>query len=261
MLQGCRILITGIVTTDSIAFAVAGRAQVLGAEVAVTTYDRVRHLTESVIGELPVRPEVLTLDAAVDADFEQLAEDLAARGPWHGALHAIAFAPADALGGPFLAASTAGVELAMRTSVLSYARLAEALRRVAPETGASLVGLDFDADARAWPVYNWMGVAKVALQAVNRYVARDLGPLGIRSNLVAAGPLHTRAAGGIPDFQRLTDAFDATAPLTWDAHDAGPVADTVCFLLSPGARAITGEVIHVDGGFHAMAAPLRQSSR
>ena len=257
MLAGRRILVTGIATTDSIAFAVASRAQQLGAEIAVTTYDRVRPLTEAAVEQLPVRPQVVDLDATVDADYERLAAELAEQGPWHGALHAIAFAPADALGGSFTEASTAGIELAMRTSTISYARLAGMLRRLAPQGGASLVGLDFDADGRAWPVYNWMGVCKVALQSVNRYLARDLGPAGIRTNLVAAGPLHTRAAGGIPDFHLLTDAYESTAPLPWDAKDPGPVADTVCFLLSPAARAITGEIIHVDGGYHAMAAPLR----
>jgi enoyl-[acyl-carrier protein] reductase I len=259
MLEGRRILVTGIVNTESIAFAVAARAQELGAEVLVTTFDRVADLTQAAISELPVQPQVYQLDAAVDDDFDRLGDQLAAGGHLDGALHAVAFAPADALGGPFLEASTRSIELAMRTSTVSYARLASVLHRLAPPSGASLVGLDFDADGRAWPVYNWMGVCKVALQAVSRYVARDLGPAGIRSNLVAAGPLHTRAASGIPDFEVLTDAYDTTAPLQWDAKDPAPVADTVCFLLSPGSRAITGEVIHVDGGYHAMAAPVRPS--
>ena len=116
------------------------------------------------------------------------------------------------------------------------------------------MGLDFDADGRAWPVYNWMGVCKVALQAAMRYVARDLGGVGVRANLVAAGPLRTRAAGGIPDFQSILDAYDA-APLGWDCVDPGPVADAVCFLLSDMGRVISGEVLHVDGGYHALAAP------
>jgi enoyl-[acyl-carrier protein] reductase I len=119
--------------------------------------------------------------------------------------------------------------------------------------GASLVGLDFDAGGRAWPVYNWMGACKAALRETSRYLARDHGAQGLRSNLVAAGPLATRAALGIPNFERLTDAWERTAPLAWDACDAAPVADTVCFLLSEFARAITGEIIHVDGGFNAMA--------
>lgn len=261
MLESKRILVTGIVNTESIAFAVAAQAQALGAEVVVTTFDRVRELTEAAIAELPSTPQVFTLDAARDEDYSRLSGELAELGPLHGAVHAVAFAPSDALGGPFLEASTASIELALRTSTVSYARLAKLLADRAPDTGASLVGLDFDADGRAWPVYNWMGVAKVALQAVNRYVARDLGAVGIRSNLVAAGPLHTRAAGGIPDFEALTEAFDSTTPLPWDAKDPMPVAETVCFLLSSAARAITGEIIHVDGGYHAMASAIRRSER
>lgn len=253
MLAGKRLLITGVVTTDSIAWAVAERAQLHNAEVILTTFDRVRALTEEASCALPRRPEILTLDANRRQDFYDIEQALLGR-PLDGALHAIAFAPKDALAGDFLAASDEAIEVAFRTSTTSYARLAGLLAKTAGPRGASLVGLDFDADGRAWPVYNWMGVCKVALQAVMRYVARDLGPQGIRANLVAAGPLHTRAAGGIPDFQSLLDAYEA-APLGWDAADPGPVADAVCFLLSDLGRAISGEVLHVDGGYNALAAP------
>jgi enoyl-[acyl-carrier protein] reductase I len=129
------------------------------------------------------------------------------------------------------------------------------LAQLAPPEGGSLVGLDFDA-AGAWPVYNWMGVCKAALESVNRYLARDLGARGIRANLVAAGPLHTRAAGGIPAFERLLEAWETQAPMRWDARDPGPV----CFLLSDLGRAITGEILHVDGGYHAMAGALRAAA-
>ena len=253
MLTGKRILVTGVVTTDSIAWAVAERAQLHNAEVILTTFDRVRDLTEAASCELPRRPEILTLDATASGDYYALKQSLAGR-PLDGALHAIAFAPRDALAGDFLAASDESIELAFRTSTTSYARLAGVLADCAAPEGASLVGLDFDADGRAWPVYNWMGVCKVALQATMRYVARDLGPVGVRANLVAAGPLNTRAAGGIPGFQSLLDAYEA-APLGWDATDPGPVADAVCFLLSDMGRAVSGEVLHVDGGYHALAAP------
>ena len=148
------------------------------------------------------------------------------------------------------------MNLAFQTSVFSYASLARALCELAPEEGASLVGLDFDA-AGAWPVYNWMGVCKAALESVNRYLARDLGARSIRANLVAAGPLHTRAAGGIPGFDSLLSAWERGAPISWDAGDPTPTADAVCFLLSDLARAVTGEILHVDGGYHAMAAALR----
>lgn len=253
MLTGKRLLITGLVTTDSIAWAVAEAAQLHNAEVILTSFDRVRDLTQTAAAALPRMPEILTLDATRPADFDALADQLAGR-QIDGALHAIAFAPKEALAGDFLSAGDEAIELAFRTSTTSFARLAGVLADCAPAHGASLVGLDFDADGRAWPVYNWMGVCKVALQATMRYVARDLGPEGIRANLVAAGPLHTRAAGGIPDFQSLLEAYEA-APLGWDCADAGPVADAVCFLLSDMGRAVSGEILHVDGGYHALAAP------
>jgi enoyl-[acyl-carrier-protein] reductase (NADH) len=172
------------------------------------------------------------------------------RGKWgavDGALHAIAYAPQATLAGDFLNASAADVNLAFQTSTYSYATLARMVKTLAAPQGAALVGLTFDA-AVAWPVYNWMGVCKAELEAVNRYLARDLGSCNIRTNLIAAGPLHTRAAGGIPSFGRLTEAWDNQAPLPWDIHDAAPVADAACFLLSDFSRATTGEVLHVDGG-------------
>ena len=253
MLTGKRLLVTGVVTTDSIAWAVAERAQLHGAEVILTTHDRVQDLTVAAACALPRRPEILTLDATRRQDYQRLRSDLNGR-PLDGALHAIAFAPREALAGDFLAAGDEAIELAFRTSTTSYARLAELLAQTSVGRDSALVGLDFDADGRAWPVYNWMGVCKVALQATMRYVARDLGPRGVRANLVSAGPSLTRAASGIPDFQTLLDAY-AAAPLGWDAQDPGPVADTVCFLLSDMGRGVTGEVVHVDGGYHAMAAP------
>lgn len=151
------------------------------------------------------------------------------------------------------------MNLAFQTSAFSYASLGGVLADLAPESGGALVGLDFDA-AGAWPVYNWMGVCKAALESVNRYVARDLGPRRIRANLVAAGPIHTRAAGGIAGFDQLLTAWETRAPMPWDPRDPGPVADTVCFLLSDLARAITGELLHVDAGYHAMAAALRPAA-
>lgn len=257
MLGGKRLLITGLVNADSIAFAVAERAQLAGAEIVLTSFDRDIERTRETATLLPRRAEVLELDATRPEHYDRLAADLRAGwGRLDGALHAVAFAPRDALAGDFTAARPEGLNVAFQTSAVSLSHLGRVVADLAPEEGASIVALDFDADGRAWPVYNWMGVAKAALQAVSKYLARDLGARGIRVNLVAAGPLQTRAAGGIPDFQRLIDAFETTAPLGWDPHDPAPVADAVCFLLSDWARAITAEVVHVDGGFHAMAAPL-----
>ncbi len=169
-------------------------------------------------------------------------------------VHAVAFAPADALGGAFLETPPESAAEAFRTSAFSFKALASGLAPLM-ESGGSVVGLTFDASV-AWPVYDWMGVSKAALESVSRYLARDLGERGVRVNLVAAGPVSTPAAGGIPGFERLASMWGRQAPLGWDSEDPAPVADAICFLLSDLSRAVDGEILHVDGGFHAMGAPL-----
>jgi enoyl-[acyl-carrier protein] reductase I len=231
LLDGKRLLVTGVLTRDSIAYAVAERAQQEGAEVVLTGFGRTRRMTERAAAKL------LT----------------ASLGRVDGALHAIAFAPGDALGGNFMSAPPESAEIAFRTSAYSFKALAEALAPLMD--GGSLVGMDFDASV-AWPIYDWMGVAKAALESVSRYLARDLGASGIRVNLVAAGPVGTAAAGGIPGFNKLAALWGAQAPLGWDTGDPSTVADAVCFLFSDLSRGVTGEILHVDGGFHAMGAPL-----
>jgi enoyl-[acyl-carrier protein] reductase I len=254
MLEGRKLLITGVVTRDSIAWAVAERAQALGAEVVLTGFGRARRMTERAARQLPVPADVLELDVNAEADLLGVREELAGRwGRVDGVLHAIAFAPPDALGGDFLGAPADSAVAAFRTSAYSLKALTEAVLPLMEADGGSVVGLDFDASV-AWPVYDWMGVAKAALESVSRYLARDVGPRGVRVNLVAAGPVETLAAGGIPGFERLAALWREGAPLGWDTADPGPVADAACFLLSPLARAISGEILHVDGGFHAMGA-------
>ena len=256
LLAGRRLLITGVVTRDSIAWEVARRAQEQGAEVVLTSFGRARRLTERAARALPVPAEVLELDVNDTDDLDAVADELRSRwGALDGVLHAIAYAPPDALGGGFLDTPPESAELAFRTSAYSLKALSVALLPLleGSDGGGAVVGLDFDATV-AWPVYDWMGVAKAALESVNRYLARDLGPRGVRCNLVAAGPLETIAARGIPGFDGLRDQWQTQAPLGWNVEDAGPVADAVCFLLSPLSRAITGEILHVDGGFHAIGA-------
>jgi enoyl ACP reductase len=270
LLEGKRLLVTGVLTRGSIAFSVAERAQQEGAEVVLTGFGRTRRMTERAAAKLPDPPPVLELDVNSPDDLTALAAEL---GHIDGALHAIAFAPEDALGGNFLSAPPESAESAFRTSAYSFKALAEALAPLMGNEGGapaassgsaasdgsasagSLVALDFDASV-AWPVYDWMGVAKAALESVSRYLARDLGSSGIRVNLVSAGPVETPAAGGIPGFDRLAGLWGRQAPLGWDTTNPVPVADVVCFLLSDLSRGMTGEIVHVDGGFHAMGAPL-----
>ncbi len=254
ILEHRTVLVTGVARTDSIAFAVADRAMQEGAEVVLAAFPRDLDGARAAARALPSAPlAILAADVTSTHDLDHLEARLRDDvGHLDGALHAIAFAPGAALSG-VLDVASADVELAFRTSTHSFAALAGVLRRLAPAGGASLVGLDFDS-SRAWPVYNWMGPCKAALRSLNQYVARDLGRANIRSNLVAAGPLMTRAASGIPDFDQLLRAWAAQSPMRWDPCDPRPVADAVCFLLSDLARAITGEVLHVDGGVHAIAA-------
>jgi enoyl ACP reductase len=250
-LAGRRVLVTGVITKDSIAFATAEQLQRAGAEVILTGFGRARRLTERAAARLPSTPEVLELDVNRAEDYPALVEALRAGwGGVDGVVHAVAFAPEDALGGNFLRTPSASALTAFQTSAVSLKELAAALLPLMGEGGA-IVGLDFDATV-AWPIYDWMGVAKAALESVSRYLARDLGPHGVRVNLVSAGPLKTVAAGGIPGFEQLATAWERQAPLGWDVTDPVPVAQAICFLLSDWSRAISGEIVHVDGGFHAM---------
>ena len=256
MLAGKRLLITGVLTKGSIAYTVAERAQQEGAQIVLTGFGRTRRMTERAASRLPDPPDVLELDVNNPADFEALTSDLRSRwGGVDGALHAIAFAPGDALGGNFMTAPPESAEVAFRTSAYSFKALGEALAPLMDD-GGSLVGMDFDARV-AWPIYDWMGVAKAALESVTRYLARDLGEQSVRVNLISAGPVETPAAQGIPGFETLAGLWGKQAPLGWDTSDPAPVADAVLFLLSDLARGVTGEILHVDGGFHAMGAPLR----
>jgi enoyl ACP reductase len=253
ILSGKRLLITGVITKDSIAFHAAEQAQREGAEVLLSSFGRVKRMTERAAQRLPEPVDVLELDVNRPEDLEALTETLRERwGTVDGALHAIAFAPQDALGGKFMTAPADSAAQAFTTSAFSLKSLAAALQPLM-QPGAALVGLDFDATV-AWPIYDWMGVAKAALESVNRYLARDLGPDGIRCNLVSAGPIGTVAAQGIPGFETLADLWRRQAPLGWDVTDVAPVARTVCWLLSDYSQGISGEIVHVDGGFHAVGA-------
>jgi meromycolic acid enoyl-[acyl-carrier-protein] reductase len=254
LLEGKRLVITGVITKDSIAFHAASQALEQGADVVLTSFGRVRRMTERAAARLPGEIEVLELDVNNEEDLAALTSSLDSKwGSVDGALHAIAFAPEDALGGKFMTAPAASAGAAFQTSAFSLKSFAASLLPLMP-SGGSIVGLDFDATV-AWPVYDWMGVAKAALESVNRYLARDLGPSGVRVNLIAAGPLGTIAARGIPGFEQLASLWQQQAPLGWDISDPAPVASTICFLLSDLSRAISGEIIHVDGGFHAVGAP------
>ncbi|MBB4664110.1 enoyl-ACP reductase FabI [Conexibacter arvalis] len=253
-LEGRRFLITGVLTKDSIAFETARVLQEQGAEIVLTGFGRARRLTERVARRLPQPVDVLELDVNKAEDYVALVADLESRwGALDGVLHAVAFAPEDALGGNFINTPAESAITAFQTSAFSLKELGRALKPLLEKAqgGGSIVGLDFDATV-AWPIYDWMGVAKAALESTSRYLARDLGPAGIRVNLVSAGPLKTVAAGGIPGFQTLSDAWGRQAPLGWDVTDPEPVAQTICFLLSDWSRAISGEIVHVDGGFHCM---------
>jgi enoyl ACP reductase len=256
LLEKKRLLVTGVLTPQSIAFAVARRASEEGADLLLTGFGRGLSITERSARRLPSPPEVLEMDATDPAHVEAVAGEVRQRwGGLDGVLHAIAFAPEEALGGRFLDTPWESVATAVHASAYSLKALAVANREALRGGGGSVVSLDFDATV-AWPAYDWMGVSKAALESITRYLARDLGRDGIRVNCVAAGPLRTVAAKGIPGFDRFIDGWERRAPLGWDPVDPGPVADACVWLLSDRSRGITGEIVHVDGGYHAMGADL-----
>jgi len=250
LLDGKRLLITGVITDSSIAFAIARTAQEEGATVVLTGFGRMS-LVERVAKRLPTPPPVIELDVADKGQLSTLADRVREHvDGLDGVVHSIGFAPASCLGGTFLEAPWEDVGTAVQVSTYSYQALAVAALPLFGEAGGSILGLTFDATV-AWPGYDWMGVAKAGLESANRYLARDLGPRHIRCNLISAGPLRTMAAKSIPGFSTFEDAWDTRAPLGWSNTDLEPVARTAAALLSDWLPSTTGEIVHVDGGFHA----------
>jgi meromycolic acid enoyl-[acyl-carrier-protein] reductase len=253
LLDGKRLLITGVITDASIAFSIAKLAQEQGAQIVLTGFGRMS-LVERVAGRLPSKPPVVELDVTDPSHLESLADRIGEHlDGVDGVVHAIGFAPPSCLGGGFLDAPWEDVATAVQVSAYSLKALAVATLPLFPESGGSIVGLDFDARV-AWPAYDWMGVAKAGLESTSRYLARELGGRNIRVNLIAAGPIRTMAAKSIPGFSTFEDAWNGRAPLGWDNTDAEPVARSTLALLSDWFPATTGEMVHVDGGYHALGA-------
>lgn len=251
LLEGKKLLVTGVLTDSSIAFHVARLAQQEGAEVVLTSFGRQFRLTQAIAKRLPAAAPVVQLDATSQEDLDNLAE--AVRGHvdrLDGVVHSIGFAPQSVMGGNFLAGQWDDVATALHVSAFSLKSLAVAAKPLMP-AGSAVVGLTFDA-RYAWPVYDWMGVAKAAFESTARYLARDLGKDGIRVNLVSAGPIRTTAAKSIPGFEKMEGGWPDRAPLGWDVSDPEPTARAVAALLSDWFPATTGEIVHVDGGVHAM---------
>jgi enoyl-[acyl-carrier protein] reductase I len=249
ILEGKKLLITGVLMDSSIAFHVAKIAQEEGAEVVLTSFGRTMKITQTIAKRLPTTPEVIELDVADQEHLDTLADRLRQHvDRLDGVLHSIGFAPQGAFN--FLEGSWEDVSTALQISAYSLKSLSVAALPLMAD-GGSVVGLTFDAKF-AWPVYDWMGVAKAAFESTNRYLARDLGPKGVRCNLVAAGPIRTTAAKSIPGFEQFEQVWDERAPLGWDVNDPVPAARACAALLSDWFPATTGEIVHVDGGVHAM---------
>jgi len=256
LLDGKRILVTGVLTDASLAYAVAKLAQEQGAEIVLSGAGRALSLTKRTARKLPTEPEVLEIDVTSPEQLEAAGAALAERWPrLDGLLHAIGFAPPSCLGNGMFAASWEDVSTALNISAYSLKALVEAFKPLLIEAGhdggASVVGLDFDATV-AWPIYDWMGVAKAALESLTRYLARDLGEDGIRVNLIAAGPIRTMAAKSIPGFSVFEESWAERAPLGWDIHNSEVVARACIALFSDLLPMTTAEILHVDGGVHAI---------
>jgi meromycolic acid enoyl-[acyl-carrier-protein] reductase len=253
LLDGKNIVITGVLTDASLAYGIAVLAQQEGANIVLTGAGRALSLTQRTGRKLPTPVDVYELDVTNPEHLVSVREALAEKwGRVDGVLHSIGFAPEACLGDDFMAPQWADVSVALHVSAYSLKALAEAFVPLMTN-GGSIVGLDFD-NRVAWPAYNWMGVAKSALESVSRYLAKELGPKGIRSNLVAAGPVKTMAAKSIPGFKKFEDVWDDRSPLGWDVTDSSAVAKACVALLSDWFPATTGEMVHVDGGYHAVGA-------
>jgi len=252
LLEGKKLLVTGVLTDHSIAFHVARLAQQEGAQVVLTSFGRQFRLTQAIAKRLPEAAPVVELDvtddehlAALEANVREHVDHI------DGVVHSIGFAPQSVLGGNFLAGQWADVATALQVSAFSLKSLAVAAKPLMTNGGGSIVGLTFDGSF-AWPVYAWMGVAKAAFESTSRYLARDLGADNIRVNLVSAGPIRTTAAKSIPGFDKMEGGWPERAPLGWDQTNPEPTARAVAALLSDWFPATTGEIVHVDGGVHAM---------
>jgi enoyl-[acyl-carrier protein] reductase I len=253
LLTGKRLLVTGVLTEASIAFDVARLAQEEGADVLLSSYGRVMRLTERISGRLPKPAPVIELDVTSSDDLAALPSRVNEHlSGLDGVVHAIGFAPEAALGGNFLNTGWDDVATALHVSAYSLKALTTAALPLMPD-GGSVVGLDFDASV-AWPLYDWMGVAKAALESTSRYLARELGPRKIRVNLIAAGPVRTMAAKSIPGFEKFEQVWNERAPLGWDVRDPEPVAQACVALLSDWFPKTTGTIVYVDGGFSAVGA-------
>ena len=253
IVEGKSILVTGVLTDQSIAFHVARLAQEQGANVVLTSFGRALSLTRRTASRLPAEAPVIELDVTAPDDLDALADRVREVTPHlDGVVHSIGFAPESALGGRFLQTPWIDVATALEISAYSLKALAVSCLPLMG-SGGSIVGLDFDARV-AWPTYDWMGVAKAALESTSRYLARDLGPRGIRVNLVAAGPIRTMAAKSIPGFAEFESVWQSRAPLGWDLDDPEPAAKATVALLSDWFPATTGELVHVDGGVHSQGA-------
>jgi enoyl ACP reductase len=252
LLKEKNVLVTGVLTDQSIAFHIARLAQEEGANVLLSSFGRALSITNRIAARLPKPASVIELDVTDTEHLNSLPERIKEHLPTlDGLVHSIGFAPESALGGNFLKTEWSDVSTALHVSAYSYKSLSMACKPLFKESGASVVGLTFDATV-AWPKYDWMGVAKAALESANRYLARDLGKENIRFNLIAAGPIRTMAAKSIPGFNEFEEVWNSKAPLHWDVADPIPAAQGAVALLSDWFPKTTGEIIHVDGGVHAI---------
>ena len=260
ILEGKKIVLAGMSDRRSIGYAIAVEAQREGAELLLTSFGRMMSITQMTARKLNPVPDVLEMDVQKPEDVKAAVAEVGRR--WDhvdGVVHSVAFAPQDALGGNFLNTPWESVATALQVSAFSFKELAAGFLPLMKERGGSLVTLDFDNSTQAWPKYDWMGVSKSALESVTRYLARDLGRYKIRVNAICAGPLATLAASGIPGFKDFEEVWEDRAPLGWSLQDRTPVGRAAVALLSDYLNFTTGELLHVDGGYHAMGAEMPPS--